>query len=152
MMVQQRFSTKQVADMTGLTVRQLTHWAQHGTFTPAVQSPDGPGTRSLYSFNDVIQLRSLRLLQCRHWSPLKLERAIGMLREVMRDPHPLRQATLIGDRNTLLAIYKSKEGERVMLDGQRAGGQHVLSLVLETVEAETRQMIMQLVWQDTDND
>jgi DNA-binding transcriptional MerR regulator len=151
-MVQHGFSTKHVSEMTGLTVRQLTHWAQHGTFMPEVQQPDGPGTRSLYSFDDVIQLRSLRLLQCRRWSNQKLRKAIVMLREVMRDPHPLRQATLIGDRYTLLAIYKTKEGERVMLDGQRAGGQHVLSLVLETVEAETRQMIMQFVGQDNDND
>ena len=75
-----------------------------------------------------------------------------MLQEVMHDPHPLRQATLIGDRNTLLAIYKTKEGARVMLDGQRAGGQHILSLVLESVEAETRQRIMQLGGQDTDNE
>lgn len=150
-MDQRGFSTKQVAEMTGLTVRQLTHWAQQGTFTPAVQSPGGPGTRSLYSLDDVIQLRSLRLLQCRRWSPRKLERAIAMLREVMSDPHPLRQAILIGDLHTLLAIYKTKEGARVMLDGQRAGGQHVLSLVLETVEAETRQRVMQFVGQDNNN-
>jgi DNA-binding transcriptional MerR regulator len=151
-MAQRGFSTKQVSEMTGLTVRQLTHWAQYGTFTPAVQQPDGPGTRSLYSYDDIVQLRSLRLLQCRRWSIQKLEKAIIMLREVMRDPHPLRQATLIGDRHTLLAIYKTKEGERVMLDGQRMGGQQVLSLVLETVEVETQQRIVQFVGQDNDNE
>src|SRR5258708_38825159 len=123
-MAQHCFSTNQVAEMTGLTVRQLNHWVKKGTFAPAVQQPDGPGTRSLYSFDDVIQLRSLRLLQCRRWSTQKLQKAIAMLREVMRDPHPLRQVTLIGDRNTRLAIYKTKEGERVMLHDQRAGGKH----------------------------
>lgn len=152
MPAKQGFSTNQVSELTGLSVRQLTYWAQQGSFTPTVQQPGGPGTRSIYSFEDVIQLRSLRILQCRRWSTQKLRRAVAMLQEVMHDPHPLRQAALIGDRNTLLAIYKTQEGARVMLDGKRAGGQHVLSLVLEAVEAETRQMITHFVNQDTDND
>lgn len=130
--------------MTGLSVRQLDHWSQRGLFVPSVCPSGGPGTRRLYSPEDVVQLRSLKKLKCFRWSTQKLRGAIEMLREVMHDPNPLRQAVLIGDRKTLLAVYKTKQGEQVLLDALRPGGQSVLSLVIETVEAETRQLILNL--------
>ncbi|MBC8136965.1 MAG: hypothetical protein H8F28_13865 [Fibrella sp.] len=130
--------------MTGLTVRQLDHWARGGIFAPSVQQAHGSGTRNRYSFGDVIQLRSLYRLKCRRWSTQKLRRAITLLREVMDDPNPLRQAILVGDRHTLLAFYRTKQGEQALLDGLRAGGQLVLSLVIEVVETETRQIILNL--------
>ena len=142
------FSTAQVADMTGLSVRQLDYWARQGIFSPELQHANGSGTRKRYSLGDVVQLRSLRRLHCYRWPTQKLRRAIEMLRGVIHDPNPLRQATLIADRNTLLAIYGTKRGEQLLLDGLKAGGQHVLSLVIEAVEAETRQLILQYTSQD----
>ena len=146
------FSTAQVADMTGLTVRQLDYWARVGIFVPELQQACGSGSRKRYSLEDVIQLRSLRRLQCSRWSTQKVGHAIGMLREVMHDPNPLRQSTLIGDRQTLLAMYRTKQGEDLLLDGLKAGGQHVLSLVTEIVEAETRQLVLKYLSQDNDNE
>jgi len=142
------FSTTQVADMTGLSVRQLDYWARQGIFTPELQSANGSGTRKRYSLGDVIQLLSLRRLHCYRWPTQKLRRAIEMLRGVIQDPNPLRQATLIADRHTLLAIYRTKQGEQLLLDGLKADGQQVLSLVIEAVEAETRQLILQHTSQD----
>lgn len=130
--------------MTGLSARQLDHWSQQGLFVPGVRLSQGPGTRRLYSLEDVVQLRSLKKLKCYRWSTQKLRGAIEMLREVMRDTNPLRQAVLIGDRKTLLAVYKTRQGEQVLLDALRPGGQTVLSLVIETVEAETRQLVLSL--------
>ncbi len=146
------FSTAQVADMTGLSVRQLDYWARRGIFMPEIQQASGSGTRKRYSLDDVIQLRSLRRLQCYRWPTRKLRYAIDMLREVMHDPNPLRQSTLIADRNTLLAIYRSKQGEQLLLDGLKVGGQHVLSLVMEIVEAETHELVLQYASQDKDNE
>ncbi len=134
--------------MTGLSVRQLDHWSQQGLFVPGVRPSEGPGTRRLYSLEDVVQLKSLKKLKCYRWSTQKLRGAIEMLREVMRDPNPLRQAVLIGDRKTLLAVYKTKQGQQVLQDALRPGGQSVLSLVIETVEAETRQLILNLTDED----
>lgn len=141
-MLHHEFTTAQVADMTGLTIRQLDYWSQQEIFVPSLHQAQGSGTRKRYSFDDVIQLRSLRKLLCRRWSTQKLRLAISMLREVIRDPNPLRYASLIADKSTLLAVYKTKEGERILLDGLCTGGQHVMSLVIETVEEETRQLIL----------
>lgn len=138
------FSTNDTADLTGLTVRQLDHRARGGIFTPSVQRAQGSGTRNRYSFGDIIQLRSLFRLKCRRWSTQKLRRAITLLRAVMDDPNPLRQAVLVGDRHTLLAMYRTKQGEQALLDGLKANGQLVLSLVIEVVETETKQILRNL--------
>jgi DNA-binding transcriptional MerR regulator len=137
-----RFTTAQVAEMTGLSMRQLDYWSQQGIFVPSLQQAHGSGTRKRYSFDDVIQLRSLRKLLCRRWSTQKLNQAISMLRVVMQDPNPLRYASLIDDKNTLLAVYKTREGERILLDALCSGGQQVMSLVIETVEEEARQLLL----------
>lgn len=146
------FSTAQAADLTGLSVRQLDYWAQKGIFTPGVQSAQGSGSRKKYSLEDIIALRSLRHLKCRHWSTQKLRRALTMLREVMQDPNPLRRAMLIADKTTLLAVYKTKQGEQALLDALDTGGQHILSLVIETVEEETQQLLLNLSEQDNHHD
>jgi DNA-binding transcriptional MerR regulator len=138
------FSTAEVAAMTGLTVRQLDHWARRGIFLPSVQQAQGSGTRSRYSFGDVIQLRSLYRLKCRRWSTQKLGEVLGLIREVIDDPNPLHHALLVGDNHTLLVFCRTKQGEQIMLDGLKAGGQLVLSLVIEVVEDETRQILRNL--------
>jgi DNA-binding transcriptional MerR regulator len=142
------FTTTQVADMTGLSMRQLDYWAQNAIFVPSIQQAHGSGTRKLYSLDDVIQLRSLRKLICSRWSTQKLRQAISMLREVMHDSNPLRYASLISDKRTLLAVYKTKAGERVLLDALCSGGQQVMSLVIEVVEEETRQLLRDFDEQD----
>ncbi|WP_309708478.1 MerR family transcriptional regulator, partial [Armatimonas sp.] len=111
------FSTVEAASMTGLTVRQLDHWARGGIFLPSIKQAHGSGTRNRYSFGDIIQLRSLHRLKCRRWSTQKLRSVIALLRELMNDPNPLRQAILVADNHTLLALYRTKQGEQALLDG-----------------------------------
>ena len=135
------FTTKQTARMTGLTVRQLDYWAQETIFVPGIRQAFGSGTRKCYSCEDIVQLRALKKIKTARWSTQKIHQAIGRLREVMDDPNPLRQAILIADRQTLLAIYKTEQGRRELLDALQCGGQRVLSLVLETVAEETRRDI-----------
>lgn len=135
------FTTEQTAQMTDLTVRQLDYWAQETIFVPGIQQATGSGTRKRYSRDDIIQLRALKKVKTARWSTQKIRQAIDRLREVMDDPNPLRQAILIADSRTLLAIYKTEQGRREFLDALECGGQRVLSLVLETVEEETRRDI-----------
>jgi len=142
-MASPEFSTVQVAALTGLSVRQLDYWAHQGIYTPELQQASGPGTRKRYSVADVVHLRSLRRLKGFRWPTQKLRRTIEMLRDATNDPNPLRHSTFIADRNTLLAAYRSDSGEERLLDGMKAGGQQVLSLVLERDDAAARQLVLQ---------
>lgn len=142
------FTTSQVADLTGLTVRQLNHWSQTGMFLPGVQQAHGSGTRKLYSVDDVVQLKSLAQLKCARWSTQRLRGALDLLRKVMQDANPLSKVILVPDKHTLFGICKTKQGEQLLLDTLHGSGQQVLGIVLETLEAETQQAIKQFSEQD----
>lgn len=142
------FSTCQVARYTGLTIRQLDYWAQKEIFVPSLQQADGPGTRKLYSFEDIIQLRCLAALKCNRSSTQKIRAALNLVREVFNDPDPLKRCILAADHGTILAVSRTKEGERLLMDALT--GQQVLTIVLETLTSETRQMVFCFLDDDQD--
>ena len=142
------FTTAQAAELTGLSVRQLNHWAQTEMFLPGIQQAHGSGTRQLYSVKDVVQLKSLAQLKCARWSTQRLRAALELLRKVMKDTNPLSQAILVPDKHTLFGICKTKQGEQILLDTHHGSGQHILGIVLETLEAETLQAIKRFSEQD----
>lgn len=133
------YKTSEVAKMTGLSMRQLDYWAQQKILVPSIQRSHGSGTRRLYSFDDIIQLRFIRRVRQQGWSKQKVREAVARLREVMEDPSPLKGAVLVNGKRTILAICKTKEGERVLLDTLDAGGQQVMWFVLETLIGEAQQ-------------
>jgi hypothetical protein len=55
----------------------------------------------------------------------------------MQNADPLKSAVLIDGKRTILAICKTSDGERILLDTLNAGGQQVIWIVLETLAAET---------------
>src|ERR1700693_1567336 len=115
-MASRAFTTNEVARMTGFSVRQLDYWALQGLIVPGIQQSHGPGTRKLYSLDDLVQLQFIRQLKHYGWSTQKIKQAIDTLRDVMNDPDPLKHAILVHGKNTLFALCKTKEGERIALD------------------------------------
>jgi DNA-binding transcriptional MerR regulator len=130
--------TRIVAELTGLSIRQLDYWAQCNIFSPSVEQSNGPGTRKLYSTDDVVQLRLLKKLRCFRWSTQKLRNAIKVLRDVMEDSDPFGQAILFGSKSTLFVICKTLAGEQKFIHAAQNGGQQVMGIILETLEEEIR--------------
>ena len=138
-MASQAFTTIEVAKMTGFSVRQLDYWALQGLVVPGVQQSHGPGTRKIYSLDDLVQLQFIRQLKSYGWSTQKIKQAIDILKDVMNDPNPLKHAILIHGKNTLFALCKTKEGERIVLDTLNVGGQQVMGVVIEMLIEEAQQ-------------
>ena len=134
------YTTVEVAQATGFSVRQLDYWAQQGLLVPGVQQSHGPGTRKLYSVEDLAQLQLIRRLKQHGWSTRKIRRAVNTLRVVMDDPNPLKNAILVHSKGTLVALCKTKEGERILLDALNAGGQQVMGIVLEMLMEEAQRV------------
>ncbi len=132
----QTYSTSDVARISGFSVRQIAYWAKQGIIVPSVQQARGSGTRRRYSFDDLLQLRFVRQLRDHGWSVQKIREAINKLREVMDDPHVLQRAIPIHGAQTILAICKTKEGERILLDCLDPGGQQVMWIYLWTLQEE----------------
>src|SRR5437016_11968474 len=134
------YSTIEVAQATGFSVRQLDYWALHGIVVPSIQKAKGPGTSKLYSLDDLVQLQFIRQLKRYGWSTQKIGKAVNTLRDVMNDPNPLKHAVLIHGKNTLFALCKTQEGERIALDALSVGGQQVMSVVIEMLVGEAQQI------------
>lgn len=134
------YTTAEVAQATGFSIRQLDYWAKCGLLIPSIQQPHGPGSRKLYSIDDLIQLQFIRQLKRYGWSTRKIGKAINILRTVMNDPDPLKNAVLIHSKGIIVALCKTKKGERIILDALSAGGQQVLGIVLEMLIEDAQQI------------
>jgi DNA-binding transcriptional MerR regulator len=136
------YTTAEVAQLSGFSVRQLGYWSKQGIIVPSIQQAHGSGTRRLYSFDDLLQLRFVRQLRNHSWSLQKIREAITRLHDVMDDPNSLQKAVLVYGSQTILAICKNKAGERIILDALDPGRQQVMWIFLETLEEETRSSIV----------
>ncbi len=134
------YTTGEVAQATGFTVRQLDYWAVNGLLIPSIRQSHGSGTRKLYSIDDLIRLQFIKQLKFYGWSTRKIARAVNILRNVMDDPDPLKNAILVHGKGTLIALCKTKEGERIMIDALNSGGQQVMGIVLEMLIEEAQQI------------
>ena len=134
------YTTIEVAKLTGFSVRQLDYWALRGLVVPGMQQSHGPGTRKLYSISNLVQLQLVRQLKRHGWSTQKIRQAIDILRDIMNDSDPLKHAILINGNNTIFALFKTKEGERITLDALNVGGQQVMGIVLEMLVEETQKI------------
>src|SRR6266702_6200310 len=137
-MQEQLYSTTDVAEITGFSLRQLDYWAREKMIIPSFQQAHGSGSRRLYTIEDLAQLNIVRQLKKYNWSTQKIHKAIGTLKDVMNDANPLRNALLIHGKGTIFALSKTREGERILIDALSTTGQQVMNFVLETLLEEIR--------------
>jgi DNA-binding transcriptional MerR regulator len=140
----QTYSTHEVAELSGFSVRQIGYWAKQEIVVPSIQQAHGSGTRRRYNFDDLLQLRFVRQLRNQGWSIQKIREATARLREVMSDSNVLQRAILIHSARTILAICKTKEGERILLDCLDPGGQQVMWIYLWTLHEEAASVSTQI--------
>lgn len=71
------FTVDQASRLTGLTDRQLRYWDDTGFFTPTYSDAKRRAYGRIYSFRDVVGLRTLAMLRNKYRVPLQELRKIG---------------------------------------------------------------------------
>lgn len=61
-MNEQGFSSKRTAEIAGITYRQLDYWAREDIVRPSLTKASGSGSRRLYSYRDLLELRVIKTL------------------------------------------------------------------------------------------
>src|SRR5690349_4615912 len=112
-MTPRSYTTKEVSSITGFSPRQLDYWDQQDIIIPSVRRSHGQGTRRLYGLDNLLVLRFIRQLKQHKWSMPKIRKALTKLRDVMDDPDALHRSILLHGKGTILAICKTKAGERI---------------------------------------
>jgi len=132
------WSGTRTAEVVGITYRQLDYWARTDLVRPAITDAKGSGTRRLYSYRNLLELKIIKQLLD---AGIRLE----VVREVFTE---LR--TRLGDDLTAAKLVISGSSAMLALDDGELidlvrKGQGVLNiLALGTVQEEVNASISQL--------
>ncbi|MGO9620766.1 MAG: MerR family transcriptional regulator [Desulfobaccales bacterium] len=120
------FGKKAVMALTGVSGRQVEHWATTGIVRPSIPAA-GKGTRRGYSFKDLVALRVAKRLKDEGISLQKIRNALTYLRKNFPEKkEPLAELRFLTDGDTIFVVDRDPQK---ILD-TLTGGQFVLSLAL----------------------
>lgn len=112
----------QVCKLVGITYRQLDYWARTGLLRPSLADARGSGSKRLYSYRDVLELKVIKQLLDAGVSLQSARRAVDCLRQDLGVDLASANLVLTGSRSVLAR----SNGEVVDLLG---GGQGVFNIV-----------------------
>ena len=109
------FNSKMASRIVGVTLRQIQYWDERGFIRPSVRLAEGRGTKRLYSFSDLVQLKVVKDLTRRGLSLQRIRRCLKPLRRgipgSIQPLDSLRYVTdgerifvLTNDRNKILDV------------------------------------------------
>jgi uncharacterized protein (DUF433 family) len=128
------FTADNVCRLTGLSARQVGYWAKTEFFEPTLL--DDYKRRAfgrIYSFRDVVGLRTIAILRNEHGVPLQELRRVGdWLKKNYETPWSTLKFALRGHK---VVFFEPQSGIAVE---PRGAGQEVMSIALETIAAEMR--------------
>jgi DNA-binding transcriptional MerR regulator len=116
------FHGPQVCGLVGISYRQLDYWARTGLLQPSVATAKGSGSRRVYSYSDVLELKVIKQLLDAGVSLQSARRAVECLREDLGGDVASANLVLTGTSSVLAR----SNGEVVDL---LAGGQGVFNIV-----------------------
>ncbi|MGH8980445.1 MAG: MerR family transcriptional regulator [Acidimicrobiales bacterium] len=128
----------QVCSIVGITYRQLDYWARTGLLRPSLADAKGSGSKRLYSYRDLLELKVIKQLLDAGISLQSARRAVDCLRGDLGADLVAAKLVLTGTRSVLA----KSNGEVVDL---LAGGQGVFNIVaLSGVVDELEAAIVEL--------
>lgn len=113
---EQGFSGRKTAEVVGISYRQLDYWARTGLVTPSLAEARGSGSRRLYSYRDLLELKVIKTLLD---SGLKLE-SVRQVFTYMREHlgEDISSANLVISGRTSVLVRSGEELIDVLQQGQ----------------------------------
>lgn len=132
------FSGTKAASVVGISYRQLDYWARTDLVRPSLCDAAGSGSRRLYSYRDLLELRVIKSLLDAGIKLESVRKAFGYLRENVEAD--IAAATLVISGNDVLLC----DGD-TLIDIVRRGGQGVLNvLAIGSVKTDLDASLVQL--------
>ena len=137
-MSQEGFSGTRAASVVGISYRQLDYWARTDLIRPSLTDAAGSGSRRMYSYRDLLELRVIKSLLDAGIKLESVRKAFTYLRE--QADTDIATATLVISGNDVLLC----DGE-MLIDIVRRGGQGVLNvLAIGSVKTDLDASLVQL--------
>jgi DNA-binding transcriptional MerR regulator len=118
------FSGQRAAEIVGITYRQLDYWARTDLVRPSLADAKGSGSRRKYSYQDLLELKTIkRLLD----AGIKLENVRGVFSDLRENlGEDVSAANLVIQGSTTVLIQT--DGELIDLVKQGQGVLNILAL------------------------
>lgn len=127
------FTTEHVCRLTGLSTRQVRYWDKTEFFSPALIDHPRRAFSRIYTFRDVVGLRTIAILRNKHNVPLQELRKVGAwLKREHQTPWSSLRFGLAGDR---VIFFDPITGVATEPRGQ---AQSMLAIALEPIANEMR--------------
>ncbi|GBD37479.1 putative HTH-type transcriptional regulator [bacterium HR36] len=142
------FMLDMVARLTGATVKQLIHWDRTGLIRPSIAQAHGKGSRRVYSFLDVIAVKTAVTLRREGISLQKIRRCLRYLREMYPQlEQPLANLNLLTDGQSVFLLTSDPTTacqNRKVID-TLAGGQLVFLVPIGRLACEVQREVARLL-------
>jgi DNA-binding transcriptional MerR regulator len=137
------FSEEQVERLTGLTKAQLRYWDSTGFFTPKFVDEDRRRVYSrLYSFKDIVALRTISVLRNQHNVPLQHLRKVAEKLNHLADDLWTKQTLYVHNRKVVFHEPDTGRPREVVSD------QYVIGLLLKTIISEMKKDVEKMYRRD----
>ena len=135
------FSADVARRAVGITYRQLDYWDKTGLVRSSVKQARGKGSRRVYSFEDLVELRVIAQLLGIGVSLANVRRAARYVRQHFADlVRPLARLTLVVQGKRVLV----QTTDRKALVDATSGGQLVISFSVAPIAEELRGKVTEL--------
>jgi DNA-binding transcriptional MerR regulator len=135
------FSADVARGVVGISYRQLDHWDKTGLLKPGIKQARGKGSRRVYSFEDLVELRVIANLLTLGISLPTVRKAARYVRGHFANLiRPLARLTLVVDGKSVLV---RTSGKKDPIDAT-AGGQTVISVAVAPIAKELRGKVTEL--------
>lgn len=96
------FNTNFVASLTGASVSQLNIWDKKKLVSPSILKSQGKGSVRLYSFKDIVEVKTVLYLRQNKISIKAIKISIDYLRNVLDFKNPLSELVLVSNGHDVL--------------------------------------------------
>ena len=147
---QDAFNTRQTSQIIGASARQISHWDKQGIVKPSIGSASGRGSRRLYSYTDLLALKTVKSLRDGNVSLQKVRKCVTYLRRHLPDiTQPLSMCKLVAFGDTVLLI----RDEQALVDTVTRPGQaaHWDLIDIAELHRELQGTVLQLIRKRIEN-
>ncbi len=113
------FNSKVASRIVGVSLRQIQYWDEQGFIRPSVRAATGRGSKRLYSFTDLVQLKIVKDLTKHGLSLQKVRRCLVHLRrDFPETAQPLSSLKYVTDGDKLFVLTSDRSKILDVMDRQ----------------------------------
>jgi len=138
------FNSQFVSSLTDASINQLNNWDKNNLVKPSIVKSEGKGSTRLYSFEDIVEIRTILYLRETKVPMQKIKTAIEYLKKELKYNRPLKEAKLISSGKRVIVSCEDINTIRKRWVAASDYGQIVFDLVvpLESLVEEVHDKIV----------